>query len=191
MYMTAKSPVTYRAMELATTMPLNHPHFMDEIIEKRCKPHGYYQIVASKYGFTDIYNACLLRLLLRFNNSGLEPEATLYDLPLGWWDHDWIGCFKNREAINDTRWHQVATTYLAMHSRHPGLEDSLGPETSPLRRVISITDTFFSNCDHVDCLPREGMPLIAYERLNDRPPAHLRQLLNARLVSESQYVARL
>lgn len=53
------------------------------------------QIVADRYGFTDIYNGCLFRLLLRFNNTG-PPDAVLYDMPLGWWDHDWKGCFKSR-----------------------------------------------------------------------------------------------
>eukprot|EP00878_Enallax_costatus_P018899 GHUV01019922.1.p1 GENE.GHUV01019922.1~~GHUV01019922.1.p1 ORF type:complete len:143 (+),score=14.09 GHUV01019922.1:188-616(+) len=88
MYMAANFTLTRRAMELAKTMPLNHPNFMEEIIDKRCKPHRYYQLVAANYRHTDIYNSCLHRLLLRFNNTGLPPEATLYDLPLGWWDHD-------------------------------------------------------------------------------------------------------
>jgi hypothetical protein len=53
------------------------------------------QIVAARYGYTDIYNGCLFRLLLRFNNTG-PPDAVLYDMPLGWWDHDWKGCFNSR-----------------------------------------------------------------------------------------------
>jgi hypothetical protein len=53
------------------------------------------QIVADRYGYTDIYNGCLFRLLLQFNNTG-PPDAVLYDMPLGWWDHDWKGCFKSR-----------------------------------------------------------------------------------------------
>jgi hypothetical protein len=54
-------------------------------------------MLASEYGFTDIYNGCLLRLLLRFNNTG-PPDAVLYDMPLGLWDHDWIGCFNSRSV---------------------------------------------------------------------------------------------
>lgn len=57
----------------------------------------FVQIVADRYGFTDIFNGCLFRLLLRFNNTG-PPDAVLYDMPLGWWDHDWKGCFKSRCA---------------------------------------------------------------------------------------------
>jgi len=53
------------------------------------------QIVAARYGYTDIYNGCLFRLLLRFNNTG-PPDAVLYDMPLGWFDHDWKGCFSSR-----------------------------------------------------------------------------------------------
>jgi hypothetical protein len=57
----------------------------------------YVQVLASVYGFTDIYNGCLFRLLLRHNNTG-PPDAVLYDMPLGWWDHDWKGCFNSRCA---------------------------------------------------------------------------------------------
>lgn len=57
--------------------------------------HTHTQLVAAEYGFTDIFNGCLFRLLLRFNNTG-PPGAVLYDMPLGWWDHDWKGCFNSR-----------------------------------------------------------------------------------------------
>ena len=68
------------------------------------------------YKGTDIYNTCLHRVLLRVNNTG-PPGAVLYDLPLGWWDHDWAGCFGSRKAINDSDWRRVAGSFLAMHNR--------------------------------------------------------------------------
>jgi hypothetical protein len=55
------------------------------------------------YKGTDIYNTCLHRVLLRVNNTG-PPGAVLYDLPLGWWDHDSAGCFDSRKSINDSQW---------------------------------------------------------------------------------------
>jgi hypothetical protein len=68
------------------------------------------------YNSTDIYNTCLFPLLLCNNNTG-PPDAILYDFPLGWWDHDWAGCFDNRQPINDTHWWQLVSNTLAMHSR--------------------------------------------------------------------------
>lgn len=69
-----------------------------------------------KYNGSDIYNTCLFRVLKRNNNTG-PPDAVLYDFPLGWWDHDWARCFDSRQAINDTHWHKMAGSTLAMHSR--------------------------------------------------------------------------
>jgi hypothetical protein len=68
------------------------------------------------YAGTDVYNTCLFRLLMRHNNTGPQ-NAVLYDMPLGWWDHDWAGCFDSRQSINDTQWLKVASSTLAMHSR--------------------------------------------------------------------------
>ncbi|KAF8064648.1 hypothetical protein HT031_003449 [Scenedesmus sp. PABB004] len=179
----AGSALSVRAMELARSMPIDHPRFKEEIIEKRCKPHGYYQLVPASYGFTDVFNGCLHRLLLRFNNTG-PPGAVLYDLPLGWWDHDWKGCFKSREAINDTHWFDVASSYLAMHNRYPG-DLNLGPADppSPLRRVIKIITDFAARCDRPACVPLGGTPLVAYDGINDTPPARTRRARRTRALA--------
>jgi hypothetical protein len=54
--------------------------------------------------------------MLMRNNTG-PADNVLYDFPLGWWDHDWAGCFASRDAINDTHWHKMASSTLAMHNR--------------------------------------------------------------------------
>lgn len=40
----ANSRLMQRALKLAVTLPLNHPDFKNTIIEKLCKPNGYYQV---------------------------------------------------------------------------------------------------------------------------------------------------
>ncbi|WIA33895.1 hypothetical protein OEZ86_006994 [Tetradesmus obliquus] len=169
------SQLSFRIMATALRMPFNHKNFTGEIMEKLCKPNGY--ITAHpKYNSSDIYNTCLFRVLLRNHNSG-PPDAVLYDFPLGWWDHDWSGCFDSRKEINDTHWRKVASSTLSMHSRHPGQPEgvnSLGPEEppSPLRRVIKTVEHFFAQCSSPGCLPEEGMPLLAYEGIDDAPFSH-------------------
>lgn len=81
-----------------------------------CLLHMHALQAHPKYNSSDVYNTCLFRVLLRNNNSG-PPDAVLYDFPLGWWDHDWSGCFDSRKEINDTHWHKVASSTLSMHSR--------------------------------------------------------------------------
>jgi hypothetical protein len=44
MRMDKNSRLMQRALKLATTLPLNHPDFKNSIIEKLCKPNGYYQV---------------------------------------------------------------------------------------------------------------------------------------------------
>lgn len=44
MRMEKGSPLMQRALRLATTLPLNHPSFEETIINKLCKPNGYYQV---------------------------------------------------------------------------------------------------------------------------------------------------
>lgn len=47
--------------------------------------------------------------------------------------------------MNDTKWWEVASKYLAMHNRYPG-DKNLGPDSSPLQRVIRIIRGFFKAC---------------------------------------------
>jgi hypothetical protein len=144
MLMRARSPLMLRLMRLAAEMPADHPQFVRDVIERRCKPHGYYpvrccwlcvlraagwllcrvarrrcasrcsrlpprcqaqrsapclaartplQVLEAEYGFSDVYNMCLLRLALKVNNSaaeaaahGLGPEGRLFDVPISWFD---------------------------------------------------------------------------------------------------------
>lgn len=44
MRMEKGSLLMQRALKLATTLPLNHPEFEQKIINKLCKPNGYYQV---------------------------------------------------------------------------------------------------------------------------------------------------
>eukprot|EP00879_Flechtneria_rotunda_P011521 GHRR01012035.1.p1 GENE.GHRR01012035.1~~GHRR01012035.1.p1 ORF type:complete len:352 (+),score=65.71 GHRR01012035.1:946-2001(+) len=161
MHIKAGSQLSHRAMQLAKTMPLNHPNFYQEIIQQRCVPNGYFQIAPHRYNHTDVYNACLYRLLLRHNNTG-AVDNILYDMPLSWFDQDWVNCQDSRRAVNETRWQKLAGYFLAMHTRYPG-QASLGDQSSPLRRAAAVIDGFFSKCQHVDCLPLHGMPLLSYE----------------------------
>jgi len=59
-------------MKLAMTIPLNHPDFESYILDTVCYPVGYQPLVYDRYKNTDIYNACLFRLLLKFNNTGVS-----------------------------------------------------------------------------------------------------------------------
>uniref|UniRef100_A0A383VQR7 Uncharacterized protein n=1 Tax=Tetradesmus obliquus TaxID=3088 RepID=A0A383VQR7_TETOB len=176
MRMDPGSKLSHRAMQTALRMPLNHPNFTGEVLDKLCKPNGYIP-AHPMYNNTDIYNTCLFRVLIRNNNTG-PPDAVLYDFPLGWWDHDWSGCFASREAINDTHWRKMAGSTLAMHNRHPGNNlksvNPLGPEAppSPLRRAIKIVEEFFEQCSGPGCLPTDGMPLLAYEGFGNLSVLH-------------------
>lgn len=44
MRMEKGSRLMQRALKLATSLPLNHPDFENTIINKLCKPNGYYQV---------------------------------------------------------------------------------------------------------------------------------------------------
>lgn len=81
MRLEAGSALTHRLLETAKRLPGNHPNFEEEIVEQICKPVGYVPAHDS-YNNMDIYNTCLLRLLMKINNAG-PPDAILYDLPLG------------------------------------------------------------------------------------------------------------
>lgn len=190
MRMEKGSPLMQRALRLATSLPLNHPSFEETIINKLCKPNGYYQIVAARYGYTDIYNGCLFRLLLRFNNTG-PPDAVLHDMPLGWWDHDWKGCFNSRRNITDTKWREVATHFLAMHNRYPGdpavaSDDTPDPQNTPLSRVIRTVAAFWKACGRKDCTPVDGMSIMAYDGFDTGPPARHKRLLQQLLLHRQQ-----
>jgi hypothetical protein len=53
------SRLIQRALKLAVTMPLNHPDFQNTIIEKLCKPNGYYQVSGVQCSAPDHVIPCL------------------------------------------------------------------------------------------------------------------------------------
>jgi hypothetical protein len=75
-------------MDLATTIPLNHPNFTSYVLEEVCKPVGYFSNNPGRFGNTDIYNSCLFRLIMRKYNTG-RPEELLYDMPMPLWAGNW------------------------------------------------------------------------------------------------------
>jgi hypothetical protein len=40
----ANSNLSFRIMKEATRLPLNHPEFKKEVLEKICKPNGYVEV---------------------------------------------------------------------------------------------------------------------------------------------------
>jgi hypothetical protein len=67
--------------------------------------------------------------------------------------------------MNDTFWQETVSLMLAMHysgQRHDG---GIGPEKSALHRAVTIIRSYFKLCDHIECLPLDGMSLAAYEAL--------------------------
>lgn len=85
----------------------------------------------------------------------------LFDLPLGWFDPEWMGCQADRGVVDDSRWQYLATNYLAMHSRYP--KKPSVPKGSSLQRVLSVVDAFFTRCTGTHCLPKAGMSMFAYQ----------------------------
>jgi hypothetical protein len=75
-------------MKVAMTIPLNHPEFESYVLDTVCNPAGYQPLVYERYKNTDIYNACLFRLLMKFNNTG-APDEVLYDMPMPLWSGHW------------------------------------------------------------------------------------------------------
>jgi hypothetical protein len=56
------SQLSHRAMRTALRLPLNHPHFKAEVIEKLCKANGYMPVRVGKLSMIQ----CILLLLLSF-----------------------------------------------------------------------------------------------------------------------------
>jgi hypothetical protein len=52
------SPLMQRALRLATSLPLNHPSFEETIINKLCKPNGYYQVGSMLWGVVCFWVLC-------------------------------------------------------------------------------------------------------------------------------------
>ncbi len=76
------------------------------MLSQVCRPNGYFTVVDFE-NLSDIWAFCVLRLVIRKDNSG-APDNIMYDQPLGWWDAHWPGshnapgCFTNDAPVNDT-----------------------------------------------------------------------------------------
>lgn len=51
---------------------------------------------------------------------------------------------------------------MALHTRYPGHGGHMPVPGSPLGRAIDIIDSVFARCASPACLPRQGLPLVAY-----------------------------
>jgi hypothetical protein len=72
MRMDKNSLLLQRAFQVAKLMPLNHPDFQNSIIDKLCKPNGYYQVGAYP----------LLRVLVMGWSSSVRRPASTTRLSL-------------------------------------------------------------------------------------------------------------
>ncbi|GBF93069.1 hypothetical protein Rsub_05680 [Raphidocelis subcapitata] len=167
MFHRRRSPLSRRLLRLALRMPVDHPRFKEDVIDGICRPVGYYQSDAAAYAFTDVFNMCLLRLALKTNNSLAEsgPEGLLVDVPLPWFDGDWVNCYQSRTPVNDSEWRDIAGTFLAMHSHF--FKNTTAPPLSPLHRMLRLIDGWFAACDHAGCMPRHGANILSYDGVFD------------------------
>ena len=55
---------------------------LSSVLPQVCRPNGYYSVVDHE-NFTDLWAFCVLRMVIRYNNSGPDPDNILYDQPLG------------------------------------------------------------------------------------------------------------
>lgn len=98
-----------------------------------CKPNGYFTVVDFE-NLSDIWAFCVLRLVIRGDNTG-AADNILYDQPLGWWDAHWPGshnaqgCYTNDAPVNDTYFEVLPLSYafyifscltVAPFHLHPG-----------------------------------------------------------------------
>jgi len=81
--MKQKSPMGKRILEQVRQLPFeNCPKFVDEVINKTCKPKGYFAVTDGEQ-FRDFYNFCVLNLIKGSEeNKGNELDNVLFDQPL-------------------------------------------------------------------------------------------------------------
>jgi hypothetical protein len=60
MYIKQHSPLSQRLLDIALSIPIDHPTYEKTVINETCVPVGYYSLDKA-YGHTDIYNGCLIR----------------------------------------------------------------------------------------------------------------------------------
>lgn len=82
-FMKQKSPMGKRILEQVRQLPFeNSPKFVDEVINKTCKPKGYFAVTDGEQ-YRDFYNFCVLNLIKASEeNKGNELDNVLFDQPL-------------------------------------------------------------------------------------------------------------
>ena len=82
-FMKQKSPLGKHILEQVRQLPFeNSPKFVGEVINKTCKPKGYFAVTDGEQ-FRDFYNFCVLNLIKASDeNKGNELDNVLFDQPL-------------------------------------------------------------------------------------------------------------
>ncbi len=82
-FMKQKCPLGKRILEQVRELPFeNSPQFVDEVIERTCKPNGYCAVTDGER-FRDFYNFCIFYLIKASEeNQGNDIENILFDQPL-------------------------------------------------------------------------------------------------------------
>ena len=82
-FMKQKSSLGKRILDQVRQLPFeNSPRFVDEVINKTCKPKGYFAVTDGEQ-FRDFYNFCVLNLIKASEeNKGNELDNVLFDQPL-------------------------------------------------------------------------------------------------------------
>ena len=82
-FMKQKSPLGKRILEQVRQLPFeNSPKFVDEVINKTCKPKGYFAVTDAEQ-YRDFYNFCIFNLIKASQeNKGSDIDNILFDQPL-------------------------------------------------------------------------------------------------------------
>lgn len=182
LYIRNHTELSSRLLRYAESMPITED--MKPLVQDKCEPVGYFPASPGEYGFTDIYNGCVLNRGLRTENDGGPSSNKLYDYPLGWFDPIWArppewyagepgasgSCLDIRKDLPRAEWVNVeGRKYHAFHTRWPKVTPDihpLGPK-SPLARCIDTLDAFFDRCKSLECVPRKGGFLVDYDSTTD------------------------
>ncbi|PNW85135.1 hypothetical protein CHLRE_03g173300v5 [Chlamydomonas reinhardtii] len=190
MYLRRGSPLGRRMLGAVAALPYTDEATARGYVERVCKPLGY-MTAHAKYGYTDIYNICILKMFQEHDNTtwtaqggGGDPDDVLFSRPLGWYDSDWPECLAGRDAANDTDIARVLSTHMALHSR---LIQNNGFQRHSLYELVTqLLDDFFTLCSDVACIPRQAVRLAVYRDVVEQMKANARLPAAAASSSSSQ-----
>lgn len=82
-FMKKRSALGKRILEQVAKLPFeDSDRFRDEVIDKQCRPVGYFEVVDAEKK-RDFYAFCVLRLVIAAEeNSGSDLDNILFDQPL-------------------------------------------------------------------------------------------------------------